>query len=102
MLTAAPPAVYYATSAVVLGTIAIATGKRLWELSEGGAAMADMVDARRIERNTQDAGERRLLNIVEEMALASGIAAPVLYVMDEQRSINGRERTRSPSGPSGG
>ena len=88
LLARTPRGVYYATSAVVLGAIAIATGKRLWELSEGGAAVADLVDARRVERDTQDAGERRLLNIVEEMALASGIPAPLVYLMDRQTSIN--------------
>ena len=88
LLAQTPRGVYYATSAVVLGAIAIATGNRLWELSEGGAAVADLVDARRVERDTQDAGERRLLNIVEEMALASGIPAPLVYLMDRQTSIN--------------
>ncbi len=88
MLAGTPRGVYYATTGAVLATIAGATAKRLWELSPGGAAVAEMVDARRIERDTQDPGERRLLNIVDEMALASGIPVPLVYVMDAQRSIN--------------
>jgi Zn-dependent protease with chaperone function/tellurite resistance protein len=93
----APREVYYVTTAIVLAGIAVATGKRLWELSEGGVAVADMVDARRVERDTQDSAERRLLNIVEEMALASGIAAPLVYVMEEQRSINAFAAGYSPN-----
>ena len=37
---------------------------------------------------SQDLQERRLLNVVEEMALASGIACPKVYVLDKEDSIN--------------
>jgi Zn-dependent protease with chaperone function len=97
LLAQTPRGVYYATSAVVLGSIGIATAKRLWELSGGGAAVAEMVNARRVERDTQDPGERRLLNIVEEMALASGIAVPLVYVMDRHASINAFAAGYSPN-----
>jgi Zn-dependent protease with chaperone function len=97
LLAQTPRAVYYATSAVVLAAIGATTAKRLWELSEGGVAVAEMVDARRVERDTQEAAERRLLNIVEEMALASGIAVPLVYVMDRQASINAFAAGYSPN-----
>jgi Zn-dependent protease with chaperone function/uncharacterized tellurite resistance protein B-like protein len=96
LLVVTPRPVYYVATALVLAAIASATAKRLWELSEGGAAVAEMVDARRVARDSQDTAERRLLNIVEEMALASGIAVPVVYVMD-QGSINAFAAGYSPN-----
>ena len=41
-----------------------------------------------MKRDTGEQSERRLLNVVEEMALASGIAVPLVFVMDDQRTIN--------------
>ena len=37
---------------------------------------------------TEDSAERRLLNIVEEMAIASGVPVPEIYVLEEESSIN--------------
>src|SRR5260370_151402 len=41
-----------------------------------------------MERGTAEPSERRLLNVVEEMALASGIAVRLVFVMDDQHTIN--------------
>ena len=96
-LARVPRYLYYAATAVTLGVIAYGTLSRIAKLSAGGAAVADMVDARRVARDTQDAAERRLMNVVEEMAIASGIAAPLVYVMDRQRSINAFAAGYSPN-----
>ena len=53
-----------------------------------GAAVAEMVGARHIEPGTRDQLERRLLNIVEEMAIAAGVRVPAVYVMEEEKGIN--------------
>ena len=82
-LSAVPRSAYWITSAVVLGTIAWGTLTRLYELSGGGAAVAQMVGARWIRRDTADVAERRLLNVVEEMAIAAGITVPQVYLMEE-------------------
>ncbi|MGC2520946.1 MAG: M48 family metallopeptidase, partial [Burkholderiales bacterium] len=87
-LAAVPHHAYWITSAVVLGAIAWGTLTRTYELSGGGAAVAQMVGAERIRRDVQDAADRRLLNVVEEMALASGVSVPQVYVMEEEHSIN--------------
>ncbi|MFZ5698366.1 MAG: M48 family metallopeptidase [Pseudomonadota bacterium] len=58
------------------------------QLRDGGHAIADAVRARRVDPDTTDAQERMLLNIVEEMALASGTPAPTTYVMDNEPGIN--------------
>jgi Zn-dependent protease with chaperone function len=47
-----------------------------------------MVGARPVDPSTRDLLERRLLNVVEEMALASGIPTPRVYVLERQDTIN--------------
>src|SRR5438093_589496 len=88
LLQAVPHRAYGWSTAVILGVMAWGTGRRLYQLSGGGVAVADMIGARHMKRDTGEPSERRLLNIVEEMALASGIAVPLVFVMDDQRTIN--------------
>jgi Zn-dependent protease with chaperone function len=87
-LAAVPHSAYVITTLVVLGLILGGTLVRLRELAGGGAAVAEMVGARRISRETGDLEEKRLLNVVEEMALASGIAVPQVFVLDGEAAIN--------------
>jgi Zn-dependent protease with chaperone function len=87
-LATVPHSAYVITTLVVLGVIFAGTFARMHELSDGGVAVAGMVDARRIARDTGSLEEKRLLNVVEEMALASGIAVPQVFVMDGETSIN--------------
>jgi Zn-dependent protease with chaperone function len=47
-----------------------------------------MVGARLVDPGTRDSLERRLVNVVEEMALASGTPVPRVYVMDGEPGIN--------------
>jgi Zn-dependent protease with chaperone function len=53
------------------------------QLASGGQAVALMVGGREIPRTTRDARERRLLNVVEEMAIAAGVPVPPVYVLNE-------------------
>ncbi len=96
-LAAVPHSAYGVTTLVVLGIIAWGTLTRMYELSSGGVAVAAMVGARWVKRDSADPQERRLLNVVEEMALASGIGVPQLFVMDEQKSINAFAAGHSPN-----
>jgi len=96
-LGAVPISAWWITTAVVLGIIAFGTLSRMHALSGGGAAVAEMVGARRVERDSSDEGERRLLNIVEEMAIASGISVPQVYIMDDQSGINAFAAGYSPN-----
>ncbi len=57
-------------------------------LSEGGAAVARLLNGRIIDPGTNDADERRLRNVIEEMAIASGTPVPGVYVLDNERGIN--------------
>ena len=61
---------------------------RLWQLRGGGPALAGLLGARQIDPGSKDADERRLINVVEEMAIASGIPVPQLFVLDKEAAIN--------------
>jgi Zn-dependent protease with chaperone function len=73
-----------ATAALILIVSLFNTAR----LSTGGAAVAAMIGARRVAPDTTDALERRFRNVVEEMAIASGVRVPEVYVMDGERGIN--------------
>ncbi len=76
---------------VALGTLLVITVGSLYKIAElaaGGEAVALMLGGRAVNPQTQDLAERRLLNVVEEMALASGIPVPPVYVLDREPGIN--------------
>lgn len=54
------------------------------QLRRGGRAVAEALGGREINLNTRDADERRILNVVEEMAIASGTPVPSVYVLEEE------------------
>lgn len=54
----------------------------------GGAKIALELGGRQVSRDSQDLHERRLINIVDEMAIAAGIPSPPLFVLDAESSIN--------------
>ncbi len=61
---------------------------KISELNAGGKVVAEMLGGRRLLPGSTNLAERRLLNIVEEMALASGVAVPPVYVLDGESGIN--------------
>ena len=85
-----PPASLYVL--VSLFTIAVIFGVSMFKVAMlragGGAAVAQMVGARRVDPSSTDPLERRLLNVVEEMAIAAGTRVPAVYVMDGESGIN--------------
>ena len=85
---AVPRALYVWASLGTALVIFAVSAFKVTQLGGSGAAVAEMVGARRIEPGTRDPLERRLLNIVEEMAIAAGVRVPAVYVMDGERGIN--------------
>ena len=76
--------------AVTLITLAIITFGSLFksaQLRGGGPTVATSLGGRPA-RPDSDARERQLVNIVEEMSLASGVAMPQVYVLDQEEGIN--------------
>jgi len=68
--------------------IAGGTAYRISELRGGGSSVALALGGRPIDQSTKDADERMVLNVVEEMAIASGVPVPPVYMMENERSIN--------------
>ena len=58
------------------------------QLREGGTAVAEMMGGRRVDAASQDIHERKLINVVEEMSIASGVPMPEVFIFDRQRGIN--------------
>lgn len=75
-------------SLITLTVISIASIYKIKQLGGGGKSVALMLGGRPIAPNTTDADERRLMNVVEEMAIASGVPVPDVYVMDRESAIN--------------
>src|SRR5881396_3755666 len=97
LLQQVPRSVYLWSTLATLLVIGWGTASRLYQLSSGGVAVADLIGARHVKRDTGEPAERRLLNVVEEMALASGITVPLVFVMDDQRTINAFAAGYSPN-----
>ena len=71
----------------VLGIIALASLYKYLAIQGGGRAIAESLGGHLIPSSTQEPKHRQLLNIVEEMAIASGISVPPVYLIPES-SIN--------------
>src|SRR5260221_8639145 len=97
LLQQVPRSVYLWSTLATLLVIGWGTASRLYQLSGGGVAVADLIGARHVKRDTGEPAERRLLNVVEEMALASGITVPLVFVMDDQHTINAFAAGYSPN-----
>jgi Zn-dependent protease with chaperone function len=70
---------------------------KLFQLRGGGTVLAERLGGRRIFPNTTDPTERRVLNVVEEMALASGVPVPPVFMLHEEQGINAFAAGHSPS-----
>jgi Zn-dependent protease with chaperone function len=70
------------------GIILLGSLYKLMRLSGGGAVVARDLGGRQVDPSTTDFLERRLINVVEEMSIASGLPAPEIWILDEERGIN--------------
>jgi Zn-dependent protease with chaperone function len=85
-------------TAVVLLTI---LGTSIWRSAQlyrgGGGRVALLLGGRIVDPDTKDADESRLINVVEEMAIASGITVPDVYVLEHEDAINAFAAGDSPA-----
>lgn len=79
--------VFLGVVGIVGAVVLIATLVKLTQLSQGGTKIAEMLGGVRVSASTRDPAERQLLNLVEEMSIASGVPVPPVYVI-EDASIN--------------
>ncbi len=71
---------------VTIGVLFVVVGGSLFKysaLSSGGKAVAVALGGQKLNRHTKDPSAKRLLNVVEEMSIASGITTPTIYVLDD-------------------
>ncbi|WP_290789976.1 M48 family metallopeptidase [Halomonas sp.] len=71
---------------VTLGVVALVVGgavMRHLQLRAGGSAVAEALGGRPLNPDTRNADERQLLNVVEEMAIASGMPVPSVYLLED-------------------
>jgi len=94
---ASPTAAVLGTSVVVLAIICGASLFKTLSLRAGGAAVARSLGGTRIERATSDLALKRLHNVVEEMAIASGVTMPEVYVLENEDGINAFAAGNSPA-----
>ena len=77
-----PTLIYIALA--ILTIVGLASLYKFAQLAGGGRAVAEALGGHLVNTGTRDDNERKLLNVVEEMALASGTPVPPVYVIEEQ------------------
>lgn len=82
------PQVFFWVAAGTLGVVGLASLYKWSQMRGGGAAVAEMVGGRPLDPHTTDLRERQLLNVVEEMAIASGIPVPAVYILEDEPGLN--------------
>jgi Zn-dependent protease with chaperone function len=91
------PDLFMGVAGGTLAIVAMGTIYKLLELRAGGEVVARMLGGTPVTRGTQDFHQRQLLNVVEEMAIASGVPVPPVYVLDQESSINAFAAGHSPA-----
>lgn len=75
---------YIGIALVIFSVVVVASLFKMSQMSAGGEAVANALGGRLININTRNAEEKKLLNVVEEMAIASGVPVPPVYLLDEK------------------
>ena len=70
-------------SAGVAVSVLIGSTVKSMELAQGGRVVAAMLGGSPVDMNSANPAERRLINVVEEMSLASGVPVPEIYVLED-------------------
>ena len=79
---------FVAVTSITLLVVLAGSLYKIAVLKAGGARVAEMLGGRPVLPNSTDFLEKRLLNVVEEIAIASGVPVPPVYVMDQEKGIN--------------
>jgi len=75
-------------AATVGGTITLGSAYKQVRLAGGGSVVARDLGGRPVSPGTTEPLERRLLNVVEEMAIASGVPVPEVWLLEDEPGIN--------------
>jgi Zn-dependent protease with chaperone function len=71
-----------------MGVLSVASLYKSLELRAGGGVVARSLGGVLVTSDTADLKRKRLLNVVEEMAIASGVPMPEVYVLEQEPAIN--------------
>lgn len=82
------PTLFAIVAGINLLVIGGASLSKIFELRGGGEHVASSLGGTRVPKSTTDLAQRRLLNVVEEMALAAGISVPPVYILRDEPTIN--------------
>jgi Zn-dependent protease with chaperone function len=82
------PDLFLWTAGSTLAVVGLASLYKWSQMRAGGQAIAEMVGGRAVDLKTTDLRERKLLNVVEEMSIASGIPMPAVYVLEDEPGLN--------------
>ncbi|MEO7051151.1 MAG: M48 family metallopeptidase [Rhodanobacter sp.] len=87
----------FSSSVIVLAGIGLSSLFRIMSLSGGGKSVAESVGATPVPPDTADPAQRRLRNVIEEVAIAAGVPVPDIYLMAGEPGINAFAAGYSPS-----
>jgi Zn-dependent protease with chaperone function/uncharacterized tellurite resistance protein B-like protein len=73
---------------LVMGVLGLASLYKSMELRGGGGVVARSLGGVLVDPDTRDVKRKRLLNVVSEMAIASGVPMPEVYVLEQEAAIN--------------
>jgi Zn-dependent protease with chaperone function len=82
---------------VTAAAIALSSWIRTSQLRQGGGVIALELGGTPIPPDTTNPSYRRLRNVVEEMAIASGVPVPDIYVLEQEAGINAFAAGYTPS-----
>jgi Zn-dependent protease with chaperone function len=82
---------------ITLAVIVLASWTRTSTLRQGGGVVARQLGGTLIPPDTSNPSYRRLRNVVEEMAIASGVPVPEIYVLEQEPGINAFAAGYTPS-----
>jgi Zn-dependent protease with chaperone function len=84
-------------AAATVAFIGLASWYRIVQLRGGGGRVAESMGGIRVLPDDADPARRRLHNVVEEMAIASGLPVPGVYVLERESGINAFAAGMTPS-----
>jgi len=88
VFAAANPGVALFSTLLVMGVLGLASLYKSMELRGGGGVVARNLGGVLVAQDTTDLQRKRLLNVVSEMAIASGVPMPEVYVLEQESAIN--------------
>ncbi len=82
------PATFMWVAGITLAIVVAGTFYKIDQLKAGGEAVAVLLGGRPIDPGTPDIHERKILNVVAEMAIASGTPVPRVFLLEGEEGIN--------------